>query len=242
MESLPRQPAADLGGDASLAVDGDLGPGPRTKLRRMAGRGRYDRATVYGILDEGVVCHLGLVVEGRPVVVPTVYGRLGDAVYLHGAPANGALGSAADNGQACLTVSLLDALVLARSAFHQSVNYRSVMAFGTTEQVVAGDEKRRALMAIVEHVVPGRGGDVRPPSEAELRATRVLRFEILEASAKIRSGGPTEEPEDLALTGVWAGQVPVRAALGSPLVDTQGPVQAPFPAYMSTWSRARAWP
>jgi hypothetical protein len=207
----------------------DLGPGPRSKVRRTADRARYDRASIYSILDEGFVCHLGYVAaDGHPVVVPTVYGRSGDVLYLHGAPANHALRTAA-GGRVCVTVSLVDALVLARSAFHHSVNYRSVMAFGTASNVGDIEEKRRALATIVDHVLAGRSHEARPPSDRELYATRVVRFDIAEASAKIRAGGPKEEPDDLPSESIWAGQVPVELAWGAPVPDDQAPVRAPVP-------------
>lgn len=226
--------------DGAAGAATDLGPGPWTRVRRMADRGRYDRATVHGVLDEGRVCHLGLVVDGRAVVVPTVYGRVGDTLYVHGAPANHALRQAAANEHVCVTVSLVDGLVLARSAFHHSVNYRSVMAFGVADEVVDTAEKRRALTAIVEHLVPGRSRDARPPTDAELRATRVLRVTVTEASAKVRDGGPREEPGDLALTEVWAGVVPLGVAVGEPVPDVagaEGPLPA-LPGYLSAWSRS----
>jgi hypothetical protein len=206
----------------------------------MPDRGHYDRGSVYAILDEGFVCHLGFVSEGQPLVVPTVYGRVDDVLYLHGAPANHALRSAATSESICLTVTLVDALVLARSAFHQSVNYRSVMAFGVASEVSDLGEKRRAVEAIVDHVLPGRSSDARPPSDAELRATRVVRFQIAEASAKVRTGGPKEEPEDLDLEDVWAGEVPLELSFGALVVDDQAPVRAPAPSYITTYTRPSA--
>lgn len=213
----------------------ELGPGPRTKVRRLSQRARYDSGTVHAILDEGWVCHLGVCAGGRVSLVPTVYARAGDVLYLHGAPANHALRTAQDAGEACVTVTLVDAIVLARSAFHHSVNYRSVVAYGPASEVTDRDEKRAALLAIVDHVVPGRAGDARPPSDEELRATRVTKFVIAEASAKVRTGGPADEPEDLGLEGVWAGQLPLFLNAGTPVPEMD--VLAPVPPYVSSYRR-----
>jgi len=212
---------------------GGLGAGPRTKVRRMPSRGRYDRASIYGILDGAFVCHLGYTRQGQPMVVPMVFGRQGDSLYLHGAPANATLAPARQEQEACVAVTLVDALVLARSAFHQSVNYRSVVAFGPLCDVPDLEQKRRALEVIVDHVMPGRSRDTRPPTDTELRATKVARFDISEASAKIRDGGPTEEPEDLVPGPFWAGTVPLLTSLGPPVVDTQAPVDVPPPPYLT---------
>ncbi len=193
-------------------------PSDRTRVRRRADRGRYDRTAVEAILDEGFVCHLGFSVDGATWVVPTIYGRAGDLVYLHGAPANHALRALGQGTPACMTVTLVDGLVLARSAFHHSVNYRSVMVFGVAATVVDPAERRHALEVIVEHAVPGRGADTRPPTDKELRSTAVVRLPITEASAKMRSGGPVDDPEDLGLA-VWAGEIPLRVRAGPPVPD-----------------------
>ncbi len=230
-------------GAPAAQVDGarpELGPGPLSRVRRHADRGRYDRATVHAVLDEGLVCHLGFVDNGQPCVLPTLYARVGDVLYLHGAPANRALLAAGDGQTACVTVTLLDGLVLARSTFNHSLNYRSVVAFGQASTVETTEEKRQALEAIVEHVLPGRSKDARPPTDAELRATRVLRFAVSEASAKVRTGGPLDEPEDLQLRQVWAGELPLSLATGTPVVDTQAPVEAPVPSYVAAYRRLAA--
>ncbi len=214
---------------------GDVGPGPRTRVRRLPERAKYDRATVEAILDEGFVCHLGFCSEGEPVVIPTGYARVGDVIYVHGAPANWALRRAVAGDTVCLTVTLLDGIVLARSAFHHSINYRSVVVFGVAHEVDDFDEKRLALSAFVDHVVPGRDSDTRAPSDSELRATRVVKVEIVEASAKVRSGGPKDDPEDLELTNIWAGELPLQVVAGDPVADGSGPVTAPVPRYLSPY-------
>lgn len=222
------------------ASDDQLGPGPRTRVKRLTERARYDRATVHAILDEGFVCHLGFCSDGEPVVMPTGYVRVGDVLYLHGAPANWALNTVVAQRAVCVTVTLIDGLVLARSAFHHSINYRSVMAFGVASEVDDFEEKRRALVAFVDHVVPGRSADTRLPSDAEVRSTRVVRVDIEEASAKVRTGGPKDDPEDLALSGIWAGHVPLQLVAGVPVVDTLAPVTAPVPPYLAPYRRPAA--
>ena len=191
---------------------------PRSRLRRKADRGRHDRPTVEAILDEALICHVGFAVDGRPWVVPTAYARIGDQLYLHGATGNFALRTLASGVEVCVTVTLLDGLVLARSAFHHSMNYRSVMLFGRAEPVTDDDEKERALLAIVEHMEPGRTSDTRPPTAEELRATLVVRLPIHEGSAKVRTGPPIDDPADLALDH-WAGVIPLSLVRGEPERD-----------------------
>ncbi len=211
-------------------------PTERTRVRRRPDRGRYDVDTIAAILDEGLVCHLGFSAGGRTTVVPTLHVRVGEAVYLHGAPANQALGELAGGIEVCLTVTLLDGLVLSRSAFHHSMNYRSVMVFGVAEPVADVDEKRRALEALVEHVVPGRSDGTRAPSAQELRATLVLRLPITEASAKVRSGGPVEAPEDLP-SELWGGHVPLQLVGGEPVPDAHVPDGVPVPSHAVSYTR-----
>jgi nitroimidazol reductase NimA-like FMN-containing flavoprotein (pyridoxamine 5'-phosphate oxidase superfamily) len=187
-------------------------PSDRTRVRRLADRGRYDRTTVEAILDEGYVAHVGFVVDGEPRVLPMTYGRDGDVLYLHGAVGNAML-RASSGAEVCVTVTHLDGLVLARSAFHHSMNYRSVVVLGRAEKVTDPDEKRRAFDAIVDHVLPGRSETSRPTDDAELRATLVLRIPLAEASAKVRTGGAIDEPEDHHLP-VWAGVVPLSLVAG----------------------------
>ena len=208
----------------------------RTRVRRLPKRGAYDRATIDAILDEGIVCHLGFVHEREPVVIPTLYARAGDVVYVHGSAASRMLRTLADGAQACLTVSLVDGLVLARSAFHHSINYRSVVLFGTATPVGDPDEKLRALEAFTEHMIPGRWEDVRWPTAKELRATSVLRMPIEEASAKVRTGPPVDDEPDYARE-TWAGVLPLRATPGKPQPDERLPADVAPPRYVSRYRR-----
>jgi nitroimidazol reductase NimA-like FMN-containing flavoprotein (pyridoxamine 5'-phosphate oxidase superfamily) len=195
----------------------DLAATPRTALRRHAERGRFDRATVNGVLDEAYIAHVGFVVDGEPRVLPMTYGRDGDVLYLHGAVGNAMLRAAA-GAPVCVTVTLLDGLVLARSAFHHSMNFRSVVLLGTATKVTDDAEKAHAFDVIVDHVVPGRSRVARPANDGERRTTMVLRLPIQEGSAKVRTGGPIDDPEDMDLP-VWAGVVPLRLIPGSPEQD-----------------------
>lgn len=208
-----------MGAMTSAGTDpsADLVPTPRTKVRRLADRGRFDRATVHEVLDEAYIAHVGFVVDGEPRVLPMTYGRDGDVLYLHGAAANAMLRASTD-AEVCVTVTLLDGLVLARSAFHHSMNYRSVVLLGTATKVADAAEKRRAFDVIVDHVVPGRSAVARPSNDIELTATLVLRVPITEGSAKARTGGPVDDEDDLDLP-VWAGVVPLRLAAGEPDQD-----------------------
>jgi len=207
----------------------------RTRLRRKRERGSIDRAVVHAILDEGLVCHVGFVDGGSVVVTPTAYARAGDELFFHGAAANRMLRVLAGGAQACVTVTLLDGLVLSRSSFHHSMNYRSVVLFGVGSPVVEPERKRAAVTAIVEHLVPGRSADARPPTDGELRATAVVSFPVHEGTAKVRVGGPLEEPEDLALP-VWAGELPLRLAAGRPLADQHVLPGVEAPAYLTGYA------
>ena len=186
-------------------------------MRRRAARGRYDAETVHAVLDEGIVCHLAVADDEGPIVLPTGYVRIGDEVVVHGSASNRLLRLAADGRSICLTVTLLDGLVLARSAFNHSMNYRSVVAFGRA-RVVEGEEKEQALAAFVEHMVPGRSVVARPPTSTELAATLVLALPLAEASAKVRTGPPHDDEADLALD-VWAGVIPLAVVAGEPVPD-----------------------
>ncbi len=187
----------------------------RTRVRRHADRGSHDRATIHAILDEAYVCHVGFVAEGSPVVIPTAFVRVDDAIYLHGAVANHMLRSLA-GGACCVTVTLLDALVLAKSAFHHSMNYRSVVVFGRGRVVDTHDQKRAVLDALVDRLAPQRSLHTRGPDDSELRATLVIEVPITEASAKIRSGPPVDSAEDLVLPH-WSGLIPIVTSLGAPI-------------------------
>lgn len=194
-------------------------PTDRTVPTRSRDRARYDRETVHSILDQAYICHLGFVRDGAPVVLPTLFGRVGEALYIHGSTGSRPLLAAgkADPGlPVCVTVTHVDGLVLARSAFHHSLNYRSVVVHGTAYQVTDAEECRMALDALVDHVVPGRSADSRPANAKELAATAVIRLDLTEVSAKIRTGGPNDDAEDMALP-YWAGVVPVAPAYGAPV-------------------------
>ncbi|HEY2773337.1 MAG TPA: pyridoxamine 5'-phosphate oxidase family protein [Candidatus Binatia bacterium] len=210
-------------------ADDRFAPTARTTLKRLAVRGRYDRAAVHAILDEGLVCHVAFTMESGPAIIPTAYGRIDDVLYLHGSTANRMLRALASGAQACITVTLIDGLVLARSAFHHSMNYRCVVIYGAGEKVTDAEEHERALAAIVEHIVPGRAPSVRPPSRDEVLRTLVVRFPIVEVSVKERMGGPVDDEEDHALD-VWAGTIPLRLVPGAPVDDPMVPPRvAPAP-------------
>jgi hypothetical protein len=213
-----------------------LQPTPRTSLRRLPARGVFDRAAVNAILDEALVCHVGFAVEGQPFVVPTTYARLDDRLAVHGSSASRMLRTLAGGVPACVTVTLLDGLVLARSAFHHSMNYRSVVVLGTAVEVTDPAAKEAALDAIVEHVMRGRTADVRRPTPLELKATTVLSLPIDEASAKIRSGPPVDDEEDYALP-CWAGVLPLALVPGTPVPDPGLRAGTPVPANVSAYRR-----
>ncbi|MFJ3037849.1 pyridoxamine 5'-phosphate oxidase family protein [Streptomyces tendae] len=207
----------------------------RTVPTRAPDRASYDKELVHAILDEGCVCHLGFVRDGAPVVLPTLYGRVGERLYVHGSTGSRPLRmtGAADPGlPVCLTVTHVDALVLARSAFHHSINYRSVVVHGTAYEVTDPEERRTALDALVDHVVPGRSRDSRPANKKELAATAVIRLDLDEVSAKLRTGGVNDEPEDLALPH-WAGLVPLRKGYGAPVADPALVPGTALPDYLS---------
>jgi hypothetical protein len=207
------------------------------RLRRKRERGSYEREAIDAILDEGLLAHLGIVDEhGQPFVIPTLHARSGDVVYCHGSTASRTLRALAAGAPACLTVSLIDGLVLARSAMHHSANYRSAMLVGQATLVEDLDEKRRALQAIVEHIVPGRWRDVRAPNENELKATAVLAIPIDEASAKVRTGPPLDDEEDYALPA-WAGVIPLSSQARAPEPDPRLDAGVAPPAYVTGYRR-----
>lgn len=190
----------------------------RTQLRRKPERGRFDLDEIRSILDAALHCHLGIVTEAGPVVIPTIHAVVDDRVVVHGSPASRLLRSMGTGSPISLTATVVDGLVIARSAFHHSLNYRSVVVFGEATEVRDLDEKRRALDALVDHVLPGRSAEARPPTEKELRATSVLALPLTEASAKVREGMPIDEDEDLGLP-IWAGVVPLHSGVGVPVPD-----------------------
>lgn len=215
----------------SAKTNEQFAPTKRTTLKRLPKRASYDRRTIYQILDDAFVCHLGFIESGHPVVIPTAYGRRGDMLYLHGSAASRMLRALKRGIPICVTVTLLDGLVLARSAFHHSMNYRSVVVFGTASVVKGLRQKVSALRVISEHILPGRWADVRKPNKIELRQTLVLCLPLREASAKIRSGPPVDEETDYSLP-VWAGEVPFSRVGGKPIADSQLRRGIKLPTYL----------
>ncbi len=208
----------------------------RTKLKRLPKRGHFDHETVYGILDEGFICHIGFVVDGHPVVIPTGYARAGDKLYVHGSQASRMLRTLANGIDACVTVTLIDGLVLARSAFHHSMNYSSVVVFGRALLVEDPEEKMTALVALSEHIIRGRWNDVREPTELEMKLTTVLSLSLEEASAKIRTGPPVDDEEDYSLP-MWAGVLPLKLTTGDPINDPRLPEGIDVPDYVKNYKR-----
>lgn len=211
----------------------------QNRIKRLPERGHYDRETIYRILDEALICHAGFVENGQPYVIPINFARVGDTILLHGAKASRLLKHIEAGHPVCVTVTLVDGLVLARSAFHHSVNYRSVVVFGKGRPVQDEQEKLAALKAITEHLIPGRWQEARLPNRKEMNATRVVSIKIDEASAKIRMGPPGDEPEDYALP-VWAGVLPLQEIPLSPIRDELLPEEVPLPTYIAEYSRKRA--
>ncbi len=209
-------------------------PTERTRLRRLPERASYDRDTVHAILDEGFVCHVGFVADRHPQVIPTGYARVGETLYLHGS--TGSRLGLRPGVDVCVTVTLLDGIVLARSAFHHSMNYRSVVVLGRTRPVTDAAEKEAALNALVEHIVPGRSAAVRGPSQRELAATVVLALPLDEVSAKVRTGPAKDEEEDYELP-IWAGLLPLDLEASAPEPDPQLAGDLPVPAHVSGWRR-----
>lgn len=208
------------------------------RIHRLPQRGSYDRAVIDAILDEGLFCSVGLATSAGPVVIPMAYARLGDELILHGAPASRLLKAAAGETRVCVTVILLDGLVLARSAFHHSLNYRSAVLFGVPRELTGVQDKAAALHAVVEHLLPGRSTDARPPTAKELAATRVLSMRIDAASAKRRSGGPLDDAGDHDWP-CWAGEVPLVLAAQAPRPTTQGAPPGPPPAAIAAYDAGR---
>ncbi len=225
-------------GPATASGPAGYRPTDRTIPTRSKERASWDRELVHSILDEGYVCHLGFVRDGAPVVLPTLYVRVGERLYVHGSTGSRPLrGAAGDPGlPVCLTVTLVDGIVLARSAFHHSLNYRSVVVHGTAHEVTDPTERSAVLDALIDHVVPGRSADIRPADAKELAATAVIRLDLDEVSAKLRTGDPTDEPEDYALP-YWAGILPVASGHGTPVAAADLRQGIALPPYLSSAER-----
>jgi nitroimidazol reductase NimA-like FMN-containing flavoprotein (pyridoxamine 5'-phosphate oxidase superfamily) len=208
----------------------------RTAVKRLPKRGVYDRETINSILDEAFICHVGFIVDGQPYVIPTGFARICNELYIHGSSASRMLRNIAKGIDVCVTVTLIDGLVLARSAFHHSMNYRSVVILGKAELVEDANEKNEALEAFTEHVIPGRWAEIRWPTELELKATTVLRLPIEEASAKVRTGGPIDDEEDYD-TDVWAGVLPISLVASTPIRDAKLKSNIEIPEYVSRYRR-----
>ncbi|MGC8517559.1 MAG: pyridoxamine 5'-phosphate oxidase family protein [Steroidobacteraceae bacterium] len=209
---------------------------PRTRLLRRPDRGSFDRPTVHAILDEALICHIGFEVDGQPYVLPTVHVRIDEHLYVHGSVGSRMLRTLRQGAPVCVTVTLLDGLVLARSAFHHSMNYRSVVLLGHAREVTELQEKRQAFDALVEHVARGRSREVRPADDLETRATALLRLPIDEASAKIRTGPPIDDERDYALR-CWAGVVPLALTAAQPIADPALPSDIALPPSLQTYRR-----
>jgi len=211
-------------------------PTEKTRVVREPQRGVYDRATVYGILDEALVCNVGFAVEGQPYVIPTMHARIGDAIYFHGSAASRMLRNLSEGAAVCITVSLVDGLVLARSVFSHSMNYRSVVALGKATLVDDPAEKLEALRAFTEKILPGRWSEARGPNEKEMKATSILRLPLSEVSAKVRTGGPEDDAEDYALK-IWAGVIPMHLAAEAPERDGRCDPEIPLPGYLAKYAK-----
>jgi uncharacterized protein len=213
-------------------------PTARTRVVREAHRGVYERTAAYEILDEGFICHVGFVMDGQPFVIPTGYGRSGDNLYIHGSAASRMLRNLDKGVAVCITVTLLDGLVLARSIFNHSMNYRSVMVLGTAVAVLDPKEKLEALKLLSEHILPGRWAESRQPNERELKQTLVLRLPIEEFSAKVRKGPPIDDEEDYSFP-TWAGVIPLEIVPGAPINDPRLDPKTPVPVYARAYSRKK---
>jgi nitroimidazol reductase NimA-like FMN-containing flavoprotein (pyridoxamine 5'-phosphate oxidase superfamily) len=214
----------------------DISKTEKTRLRRIPKRGAFDRETINGILDEAFICHVGFAVDGQPYVIPTGFARVGNTLLIHGSSASRMLRNLADGIGVCVTITLLDGLVLARSAFHHSMNYRSVVILGKAKVIEDEKEKNDALFALSEHIIPGRWAAVREPASLELKATLVLSLPIDEASAKIRAGDPVDDDEDYDLN-VWAGVLPLQTIAGAPIPDTKLKDGIDVPSHVKNYKR-----
>jgi nitroimidazol reductase NimA-like FMN-containing flavoprotein (pyridoxamine 5'-phosphate oxidase superfamily) len=218
---------------------GTFTPTDRTQVKRLPKRGVYDRETVFKILDEAFVCHVGFVVDGQPYVIPTNFGRVGEKLYLHGSSASRMLRTLSEGIPVCVTVSLIDGLVLARSAFHHSVNYRSVVILGTARLVEDPAEKIEALRLFTEHIMKGRWDQIRQPNEQEMKGTTVLALPMEEVSAKVRTGGPIDDEEDYELP-IWAGVLPLPVMAAAPVADVRLKAGIAVPENVAKYSRRSA--
>lgn len=208
------------------------------KVKRLPQRGQYDKKSVYDIVDEALICHVGFTVEGQPFVMPTIHTRIGDTVYLHGAVANRMLNHIKAGNSVCLTMTLVDGIVFARSVFHHSMNYRSAVLFGKGRVVLTYDEKWKVFEALTEHIAKGRWKDARHPNELEDKSTQIIAVEIESASAKVRTGPAKDDEEDYALP-VWAGVLPLRMTAGEPAADEKLATDISIPEYVKNFSRNR---
>lgn len=211
-------------------------PTARTRVRRIPKRGAYDRATIDAILDEGLICHVGFVHHAQPFVIPTLYARDGNRLLLHGSAASRMLNTLGEGIDACVTVTLADGIVVARSVFHSSMNYRSVVILGTLRAIEEPRAKMKALHALVEHLIPGRWNDARGPNDVEMKATSVLEMAIDEASAKVRTGPPLDDEEDYSLN-YWAGVLPFAKGVGKPVRDAKLKRGIKVPKYIGKYKR-----
>jgi uncharacterized protein len=214
-------------------------PTQRSQVKRLPQRSNYELQTIYNILDEGLVCQIAFSIDNQPFVIPTTYGRINDKLYIHGSPASRMLRTLLGGIQVCVTVTLLDGLVLARSAFHHSMNYRSVVIFGTAEVVSDIDEKQQALQAFTDHIIPRRWEEVRQPNRAELQGTLVLSLPLTEASAKIRTGMPNDDEADYSLP-VWAGVLPLQLVPDGIIADSRLQEGVKTPTYVENYSRNKS--
>jgi uncharacterized protein len=208
----------------------------RTRVKRIPKRGNYEREKIYQILDEAFVCHVGFTIDEKPFVIPTGYARIGDDLMIHGSSASRMMRNLSEGVEVCVTVTLIDGLVLARSAFHHSMNYRSVVIFGKAQLIENESEKFDALKAFTEHIIPHRWTEIRPPSDLELKATTVLSLPITEASAKIRTGNPVDDEADYELN-VWAGELPLSLKIGEPIADEKLKDSIKIPDYVLSYQR-----
>ena len=208
----------------------------RNKVRRLPQRGHYDKDTVYAIVDEALICHAGFVVDGQPFVIPTIHVRIGDTIYLHGAVANRMLSHLKAGNDVCLTMTLIDGIVFARSVFHHSMNYRSAVLFGKGRVIEGYDEKWKVFEALTEHIAKGRWNDARKPTEQETNITTIIAIDIESASAKIRTGPAKDDEEDYSLP-IWAGVMPVSMKFGEPVRDERLPETVSLPTYLKEYRR-----